>query len=126
MKQAFEGESVKGVIDPHNHWPDINHRELYEWTGFLPAWFISYSFFPDKEEGGGVKDFMDKAYGFGLHEMTGGSVTEDDIHQYPEDPDMYPIITLEATNGSQMIQWEHGIVAFRDSTEDEWFITRMD
>lgn len=128
MRKGISGEGLEGIIDPHNVWPETPAKQLFEECGFLPTWVISYSVFKGLKdpEATNLKKWLDNSYGYGLYEMTGGFVTDDYIHKYPEDPDLFPLIVMKVTSGEEFVQWQHGICAMRQAKEDAWFITRMD
>ena len=115
------------TLDPTSKFEDMTPQMVMEWCGFLPHWFIEYAVAPlDYTNTKSIKEHMYDSYGFGLHEMTGGEIKEDYTYTYPTDPTLQPLIHIQANEGAEMIQWNYGIVAFRDSDEDDWFTTRMD
>jgi len=116
---------VELTIDPHNMWPDLHPMQILQSCGFLPKWFVGHK--PPET----IKDHMERSYGFGAFPMQLGlgksRISDDGIHTYPGDPPLYPHIIMKNTEtNAEMIQWESGIVAFRDNPSDEWFLTRMD
>ena len=129
MKYEINKQGVEISIDPQDHFPQLP-SELFTWCGLCPPWFIDWSL-TNQQEGWDnadpLKDYMDLAYGFGLYEMTGGTIDPETLlHSYPEDPDLYPLLVMGNNGVQQYIQYEHAIIALRDKEIDPWFITRMD
>jgi hypothetical protein len=56
--------------------------------------------------------------------MTGSTVTEDGVWQYPEDPDLYPLMKLQEGD-VEMLVYPYALVAMRD-TSGRTLCTRMD
>lgn len=107
-------------LDPTGHYGEhnVNPEYLVPMLGLLPQ------FLAESDPADDAREAFDKAYGFGLYEMTGGNVDKNSgIFTYPEDPDMYPI--AECIRGDEIIYfYESAIVAIVSKTST--FVTRMD
>ena len=101
-----------------NVYPNLNKIEA---GGFIPIWVQQYEEVYDIIEMS-LKEYLDKTYQFGLHEM-GGEVLEDGTYRYPGDDDLPWILRMDTPDGT-MYQYMYGIVAI--PTEDGYFVTRMD
>ena len=108
------------TFDPTGHFKSQNVPEerLAPACGYLLGWACNYATLV--VQAASLKEAMDAQYGFGLHEMTGGKITEGGIYKYPEDPDMYPLVKVQ-TGEEYMYIYQHAIIAFNDG-----FVTRMD
>jgi len=117
-------EKIEGFrmgLDPCSYYGDVNVRELVALCGLLPAFIATVAKSGEEDLIKGMSD----QYGFGvLHEMKGGEVTEAGVYQYPDDPDLYPILAAEI-EGKKIYQYHYGIVAI-EQDDGAFFVTRMD
>lgn len=122
-------EHFKATLDPHNKFP-FKEEQIIQACGYLPGWAAQYftALAQSDEIDMSLREHMDDMYGFGMYESKQTTITDDLVHQYPEDPDLYPLLVMETRDGDgpMMVQYQHGLVSFRESPEDEWFSTRMD
>lgn len=63
-------------------------------------------------------------YQYYLGPMEGGTVDASGVYQYPEDPDLYPLVSWEVGEGVTTYMYQYAIVAVTDGTTT--LITRMD
>ena len=106
-------------INPLNHY-EISDKDLINSCGFLPLWAVDPDYLDQP-----IKQAMTELYGFGkLYEMKGGEVTDKGVYKYPDDPDLYPIVTIKRDH-EIMHQYPYGIVAF-EQDDGTVFVTRMD
>jgi|TARA_R100001463_G_scaffold134796_1_gene197345 hypothetical protein len=95
-------------------------REIAELLGFIAE--------ESEEEEESLVDFMRDKYGWGLFEMKGGSVSDSGVYKYPEDPDLHWIAKVDTSKDDSKVEYSYiypyAIVAL--STEDGYFVTRMD
>ena len=120
-KVTPEGFRVELVIDPHNYWPDTYPDDLVEGLGILPYWAISVE---------GEETFAERfkrQYGFWVGRVDKGKthVTDEGIYQYPEDPDLYPIMKMEEER-EVCYFYQYALVAIVNKEDDGVFVTRMD
>lgn len=98
-------------------------EHILDACGLIPHWVVSWN----KEPEAGPKalfDFLDITYGFGMHKM-GGTLDADGTYRYPQDPPLYPLISMETRDGT-LYQYDYGIVAIPMGDQGGHFITRMD
>lgn len=118
---------MKGKVDPLKKYPDVKKGRLVEACGLIPA------FVAEAEIGlgeGAPLEALHRAvmeiYGYGLgHPMTGGEVTPEGVYTYPEDPDLYPLVSLQTAQGHEVLIYQYAITAFRDS-EGTTIVERID
>jgi len=111
---------IKMTIDPLDKFEDLyNDEQIYNLLGTLPYWTINPDYL-DKP----LKEALDSQYGFGLFEATGQTITKDGIYQYPEDPDLYPLIKI-VRHDETFYQYQYAMVAIVQK-DGNTFVTRMD
>ena len=102
-------------------------QPLREAMGLIP-YFIIEAAVEGPQSAREVLDAMNRTYGFGGPEMTGGTIEEDGTHTYPGDPDLYPYakFNLSGAEGTiaDVFVDPYAIVAVRD--DKETLVTRMD
>lgn len=126
---VMAGPATMMSVNPTGHFAGVDTFDLLEACGLIPAWLSQYGRdLADDLEVAPIKEFLTQCYGFGdLMEMTGSTITESGVMQYPGDPDLHPLILVTyKDSGVEVMQYQYGIVAMRDSKEDGWFLTRMD
>jgi hypothetical protein len=126
MKQEIRNNYIAGSINPtdYSDWDQVPLNKLIGLGGLVTGWFTDYCY---DEVDKPIVEHMGLMYGFGMYEMTGGTIDEDLIHHFPGDPQLHPAFHLKAKhNGAEMVCYQHAIFAFRDKPEDEWYVTRMD
>jgi len=103
------------------HYKDIDKESVLEWLGALPVWVAEYNLYG----GDSLKDYLDKAYGFGLYEFKGTTITEDGVYKpkHKEDQDLQFIAMMETDKG-KVYFYPYAITAI--PTDDGYFVTRMD
>jgi hypothetical protein len=128
MYKKIENDLFTVVIDPTDHWPKLKPADMFDTLGpYIKEWLIMYTQPHEADDHTTLQEHMAECYRFGLHPMTGGTVGEDLIYQYPEDPPLYPILQwVDTRTGAEFVFYQHAICAMRQAPEDEWFITRMD
>ena len=68
---------------------------------------------------------LEEQYGFPVIEMTGGTIHENGLYSYPEDPDLKPLVqVIRPKTGETFWQYDYGIIAIRSPAGD--YVTRMD
>lgn len=103
------------------HYKDINKDYVLEWLGMLPVWVAEYNLYG----GDSLKDYLDKAYGYGLYEFEGTTITDDGVYKAnnDEDPDLQHIASMETDKGTVYF-YPYAITAI--PTDNGYFVTRMD
>ena len=116
-----ESAEIHASLDPlYHHIPQGRTAEMIgEEVGLIWAWCMS------KPEGIGFLQHFEDMYQFGVFEMKGGEVLENGIYKYPEDPDLYPLIRVDNKEETVFV-YPYGIVAIRNKTTRDTFVTRMD
>lgn len=76
--------------------------------------------------GKGFREALGEQYGFGLYETTGGSISDEGVYSYPEDPDLQPLALYESPT-EKCYQYDYAIIAIvsKDGSTPT-FVTRMD
>ena len=93
---------------------------IKEECGILMTWAAHRE--PDQS----IKEGLLSMYQYGVHEMTGGTIDEEGIYSYPEDPPLAPLLSIsEQSTGEIVYVYPYGIVAFTHPDEDT-YVTRMD
>ena len=110
--------NLKYEIDPYQKFTNVDEDTILNALGFIPSWAANPEFINQP-----LKEALDTQYGFGLYEITGGTI-EDGIFKYPGDPDLYPLFKLYRGN-EILYQYEHAIVAIIQE-DSSAFVTRMD
>lgn len=118
---------MENTFDPLKKYTKYPRVDLREAMGLIPYFIIEAA--TDGPNGArDVLDAMNRTYGFGGPEMTGGTIEEDGTYTYPEDPDLYPYakFNLSGPEGSiaDVFVYPYAIVAVRD--DKETLISRMD
>ena len=108
------------LIDPNEHYPNVEPRRLMAICGYLLPWALDENLdeYP-------IKVAYEKMYPFGMFPMNGGSIDKDTgVFSYPGDDDMYPVVKV--MRGPETIYiYEHAIICWYNA-QDELFVTRMD
>lgn len=129
MKHEQCTEAYDLLINPNDEYT-ATPADLIAAGGYVTAWVLDYAMLPvELLDTTSLRDYLDKQYGFGLFEMTGGVVDPTTlVYLFPEDPPMHPIFTITCKfgSGAKFIFYPHAICAMRESDDDEWFVTRMD
>jgi len=111
---------ITETIDPLNKFNHMSLNEIKETLGMLPFWVVNPNHFDLS-----LKEALTLQYGFGgLYQSTGQTITKDGVYQYPEDPDLYPLIKIERGE-STFYQYQYGLIAIVQK-DGSSFCTRMD
>tara|TARA_R110002033_G_scaffold24235_2_gene56678 strand:+ start:147 stop:533 length:387 start_codon:yes stop_codon:yes gene_type:complete len=81
---------INAIIDPLDKHPELTTTEVGYYLGSIPEWIANYIDTPTAEP---LSEFMLHSYGFGGAPM-GGTVNDAGVYSYPEDPDLYPLVSL--------------------------------
>lgn len=106
------------ILDPLNKFPDILPTRLVESLGILPMWI-------DSDDERTARQQFEAKYEFGVHEMRGGTIDENGVYQYPEDPPLYPLATMQHLDDIIHF-YQYAIVGIVNQTTGETFMTRLD
>jgi hypothetical protein len=109
------------MVDPTGHFEGVAEGRLIEAVGILPHWAAQA--LRASESARVVFLAMVDLYRFGKYEFSGGEVDAQGVYRYPEDPPLYPILTLEH-KGIKVHFYQHAMLAIVG--EDETIVTRMD
>ena len=119
MKQIFNtyDELVTMTLDPTGKYKNPSFESL----GYIPE-FVAHGDIVEQ----GFKVGLENQYCMPLYRMEGGSIDEEGLHHYPEDPDMIPIVIYESPK-EKCYQYDYGIIAIitKDNSVPD-FVTRMD
>lgn len=75
---------------------------------------------------GHFMDLLDLYYPFGIHESKGSKVDRDGIRSYPDDPDQYPLFTINIfPKGEKVFIYNYGVISIV-SIHHKTFTTRVD
>ena len=113
------------TIDPLDKFENIDNHKLFEACGLIPL-FAADAYMDKHDTAEAVYKAMTASYGFGEYRFEGeGSVTGGGTYQYPEDPDLHPLVLLQSPeNPVEVFIYQHAILAIRDG--DTTIIGRMD
>jgi len=101
----FLNNDVAWGVDPTNHFKDVDPNRLVEAVGMIPSFIF--------QEANDVVEEAMLQYGFPCVPMTGSTITKEGVHQYPQDPDLYPL--CKGIAGDKLIYiYQYGITAFVD------------
>ena len=64
------------------------------------------------------------AYQWYIGDMEGGTINDEGVYQYPEDPDLHPLVEWSLDSGTKVYMYQYAIVAFTDGETTK--VTRMD
>ena len=118
FKNAGDFTAFAVIADPLTKFT-VPTEQLMEMCGVLVNWAC----LAVRSEN--MKQSLEDSYGFGtLLEMTGGTVTDNGTYQYPEDPDLYPLVTVYVNMVPRVHIYEYAIVALVQGQDT--FVTRMD
>ncbi len=106
------------TIDPLSHYQGVKVGDLLEALGLLPIWLSEIN---DSEN---IMQEMRKKYQYGAFDM-GGEVTEAGLYRYPQDPDLYPIATVNIKNKTALF-YQYGMFSVLDNDTGEAVTARMD
>jgi hypothetical protein len=107
------------TIDPLKGYDGVKPTKLFEATGLIPYFVQEAALSKDgnttaKE----VMDIMNEAYGFGMGDYNmlenGGEVDDDGRYQYPEDPELVPLVQFELDTGVKVWVYQYALVAVVD------------
>lgn len=114
-------KSVIVKLDPTGAYQGVAQENIIRALGILPQWAAEAM-----QEGaeGGFKDALINNYPFYMGDMTGGTMTEEGIYSYPNDPDLAPLASM-AGDGETCFFYEHAIVAVRTDKGNVW-MSRFD
>jgi len=75
--------------------------------------------------GMGLREVINEHYGYPTYQFKGGELLDNGIYKYPEDPDLYPLCRVE-TDAETIFMYDYEMVAIRNKTTDEYYVTRVD
>ena len=102
-----------------NH-PTATPFELQELCGALLPWVY------DAEEEVDLIEVLSNSYGFGrLMELRGGELSETGAYNFPGDPELLPICSIDRKHEMVYI-YHYGIVGIMYKDDRKPFITRLD
>ena len=107
-----------GLTDPLQNHTDLTPSQIMEWCGFIPHWLYNVSDYDS------IKECLIDQYDYYSGEMSGGTIDDKGVYTYPEDPPLYPLITVYG-DGEIFHQYNYGIVATVQKDGTQW-IARMD
>ena len=118
---------IKVAMDPTGHFRnrDVSKDKLLEAMGLIPYFAVAAAAqLPKTAEK--ALELMDLEYGFGMGAMTGaGTVDEDGVYEYPEDPPLYPMAAFRFPESDVTVYvYQYAMVAVVDP--ETTLITRMD
>ena len=110
--------NINITVDPHNKFNHVPSEIMLEQCGLLLHWL---------EHGPQefLKDRLISAYVFYVGPMEGGTLRVDGTYIYPQDPDLYPIVSFEVADEICFI-YEYGIVGVFNKSDGSTWVTRMD
>ncbi|RLA04366.1 MAG: hypothetical protein DRQ45_00975 [Gammaproteobacteria bacterium] len=117
---------IKTVIDPNSKFTKLEDNEILQMIGIIPQFIYDGI----TEEDDSMKESCDNRYGFGFYEITGGTINDDQVFQYPNDSDLDPLITFTTYEGDDICEicniYRYAITSFHNFKTGETFVTRMD
>lgn len=88
--------------------------------GIIPTFFSADQAHQSFDE---WKSEVEGNYGYPVSEL-GGTVEENGVYKYPEDPDLLPLVVAKVSPYKSVCIYTHGIVSMRSNGET--FVCRMD
>lgn len=123
IKSVFtpSGTKLRAEVDPTGKWPNLAEVDLLESLGILPHWATN------KKDDEGFAEAFERQYPFWCGRTDSGKtyITEEGIYQYPEDPDLAPILMLHSDD-EVVYFYRYALVAIVNKLNDDVFVTRMD
>ena len=115
---------IKVTTDPLDYHtiPPTSQRtvlDIAQECGIIINWCIN------RDPGDSFHETLDKRYRYGMYEMKGGTISEEGVHSYPEDPDLYPLCEVRQDDEVVWV-YEYGIVCIKNLITDKTFVCRMD
>lgn len=105
------------IPDPTGHFPKVAVGNLMSACGVLLIWL-------DEDDPRDAREQFDSNYPFGLIETRGGTVRDNGVYEYPEDPPLHPLMSCKLHDVEDVYLYQHAMVAIvRDGVA---FVTRMD
>jgi hypothetical protein len=89
-EQTATPTTISAIIDPLDKHPDLTAEYATYLLGSIPQWLAAYIDTPTPAP---LAEFMLECYGYGGSPM-GGTVSEAGVYSYPEDPDLYPLVSI--------------------------------
>lgn len=119
--RTTRGEIISFSIDGRHRISNLPVREILQYAGLIPAWI------QDKPLEMSMRACCKEQYHYGWHPFADGkgTIDEDRVYSYPEDPDLVPYGVFE-TEEEMLICYDYAIFAFIDKTTDNTLIVRMD
>ena len=112
---------MQAVINVKDY-PDYSPTALMESLGILPMW-VAQAIETGVPVGDLARFVNEEMYQSGSAPMQGGTVDAKGVYNYPEDPPMPPILTINHP-GISVYFYEHAMVTFQ--TPDSTVTYRMD
>ena len=111
---------LKILIDPldENLSPKFNYRQMTEACGIIPHWIRRLNH-------ASIKERLLESYPYFSGEMVGGALHRDGTYTYPEDPDLFPLMSFESDTEICFI-YVYGIVGIFNKEDGTTWVTRMD
>jgi hypothetical protein len=111
------GTSRLGItVDPTGHFDGVEQERLFQAAGYLPGWVLSC---PDDYD---MERWVREQYQFPAMDMS-GTMTDDGIYKYPEDPDLHPMFKMW-NHETTVYFYQHAIISFKKN--GIFSTTRMD
>lgn len=113
---------MKMHLDPMKHWlGQVPQERLEQVVSPVITNWAYIAFMKNRS----MKDVINEHYGYPTHEFKGGELLTNGIYKYPEDPDLYPIISYDI--GDEVIfYYEHEMLGIYNKVTDERYVTRVD
>jgi len=107
------------ITNPNYHYTPADEAQIPEMVGIIPYWAEDAN-----QAGLTLKEGFAVSYGMPLYEMTGGTISNKGVYQFPEDPELQPLMSI--TNDTETCYiYPYGIVGIVGEDNSQ-FITRMD
>jgi hypothetical protein len=115
------GEVVDFTIDPNDKHTHLPAEAIIGSLGVLPIWALGKGY--DEDWAG----CFERQYDFwvGRTDSQKTHIADDGTYQYPEDPDLDPLLHIRGVN-EEVYFYQYALVAIRNLHTDGVFVTRLD
>jgi hypothetical protein len=109
------------IIDKFKHYEGVSNERLVEACGLLSIWLYEAEIIDEVID---AEQYIRDKYMFPCNHLPGSTIEGGGIMKFPDDPDLYPLISGEVGD-TQVHIYEYAFIAFVHKNKPD-FVTRMD
>jgi len=117
--------NIKIHLDPTGAFAKATPEALLDACGYVALWMHEAQVIEDEHQPESLWDYIDECYGFPMCLMSGGSIDENGIYNYPGDPALPPVAKW-ITDNEMIYMYQYAILAFVDRKTGVARVTRVD